>query len=87
MVAYKVSTSSPSPHRGERVTPGLTALTRIGASSTASARVSESMAPQMLDATDQPGEGRSPAVPVVSVMEPPGRRWGRAARTAASAPK
>ena len=47
----------------------------------------EVTAPQMLAATDQPGVGRSPAVPVVRVIEPPGRSRGSAARTADSAPK
>ena len=40
-----------------------------------------------LAATAQPGAGRRPAVPVVKVIEPPGRRCGPAACTAASAPK
>jgi hypothetical protein len=40
-------------HSGDRITPGQTALTRMGASSTASARVSDSTAPQMLAATAQ----------------------------------
>ena len=55
--------------------PGHTALTRIGASSTASARVSASVAPQMLAATVQPLRGRNPAIPLVNVIEPPGRIW------------
>jgi hypothetical protein len=50
----------------------------MGASSTASARVSDSTAPQMLAATAQPGPGRRPAMPVVKVIEPPGCRCGAA---------
>jgi hypothetical protein len=42
---------------GTRTTPGQTALTRMGASSTASARVSDSTAPQMLAATAPSGTG------------------------------
>jgi len=53
-------------------TPGETALTRVGASSTASARVSDTIAPQMLAAIVQPLSGRAPAMPVVSTIEPPG---------------
>jgi hypothetical protein len=74
-------------HSGERTTPGATALTRTGASSTASARVSDSTAPQILAATAQPGPGRRPAMPVVRVIEPPGFRCGAAACAAHSAPK
>ena len=74
-------------HSGDRTTPGQTALTRMGASSTASARVSDSTAPQMLAATAQPGLGRRPAMPVVKVIEPPACRCGVAAWTAHSAPK
>jgi NADP-dependent 3-hydroxy acid dehydrogenase YdfG len=48
------STSDMVCHKGERTTPGATAFTRTGASSTASERVSPSTAPQMLDATAQP---------------------------------
>jgi hypothetical protein len=44
----------------------MTAFTRIGASSTASARVSDSSAPQALATTVHPAAGRRPAAPVVS---------------------
>ncbi len=48
-------------------------FTRIGASSTASARVSPSIAEQMLAPSDQPAWGRVPARPEVKTIEPPGR--------------
>ena len=80
------SASAMAAHSGERTIPGCTAFTRIGASSTASARVSASTAPQMLAATAHPGPGRCDAVPVVSVIDPPSRMCGTAARTAARAP-
>src|SRR2546429_1563924 len=47
-----------------RTTPGDTALTRIGANSTARARVSASMVPQTLAAITHPFSGRWPAIPV-----------------------
>src|ERR1700736_749012 len=60
-------------HSAVLTTPGETALTRIGASSIASARVSASIAPQMLAATVHPLRGRRLAIPVVRTIEPPGR--------------
>jgi hypothetical protein len=51
-----------------RTTPGLTASTRSGANSTASALVNPLTAPQMLAATAQPGPARAFAIPVVSVI-------------------
>src|SRR5262249_15673768 len=53
--------------------PGATTLTRIGASSTANARVSPSMAEQMLAPSDQPDRGRMLARPDVKTIEPPCR--------------
>src|SRR5579862_696987 len=58
-------------HSGVRTTPGETMLTRMGASSTASARVSPSIAAQMLAPSDQPACGRCPAIPEVKTIEPP----------------
>jgi hypothetical protein len=49
-----------------RTTPGDTALTRIGANSTARARVSASIVPQTLAAITHPFCERWPAIPVVS---------------------
>src|ERR1700728_255701 len=59
------------PHSAVLTTPGETMLTRMGASSTASARVSPSIAEQMLDATAQPACGRRPATPELNTIEPP----------------
>jgi hypothetical protein len=66
--------SSPnSRHSSVRTTPGATTLTRSGASSSASARVSDSIAPHSAAATEVPGSGLRPAVPVVRTTEPPSR--------------
>ena len=62
-------------------------LTRIGASSTANARVNPSIAEQVLDATDQPLPGRAPATPEVKTMDPPGRSLPCGAFAAARAPQ
>ena len=81
------SSSLMSRHRLLRTTPDATALTRIGASSTANARVSASSAPQMLAATVQLASGRASAMPVLRTMDPPGRRCAAACLTAAYAPQ
>lgn len=72
-------------HSGERTTPGATAFTRTGASSTANAVVSAFIAPQRLTAS-APNLGCSPADPLVSVMEPPAGRRGPNTRTVLHAP-
>jgi hypothetical protein len=77
------SSSLMSRQRLLRTTPGATAFTRIGASSTASARVSASTAPQMLEATVQVACGRALAMPELRTIEPPGRKRGAACLTAA----
>ncbi len=74
-------------HIGVRIAPGRTALTRTGASSTASPRASPSMAAAPLAASAAPGTGRTPTVPEVSTIEPPGRRRGGACLTAVTAPQ
>jgi hypothetical protein len=66
---------------------GTTALTRIGASSRASALVSPSIAATTLDTTAVPPCGRVDAMPLVSTIEPPGRRCGAPYLAALSAPK
>ena len=68
-----------------RTTPGHTALTRMGANSTAKARVKASIVPQTLAATVHPLCGRRPATPVVSTIEPSLRISGLAYLTAARA--
>ena len=72
-------------HSGVRITPGATALTRMGASSTASAVVRAFIAPHRLTGS-APNPGCQAAVPLVSVIEPPSRRRGPKTRTALSAP-
>ena len=67
--------------------PGATAFTRIGASSTASVRVSEFIAPHTLAGSASPVMGRSATVPDVSVIDPPERMLDAAACTAVNAPK
>ncbi|XXU58574.1 hypothetical protein WME81_11855 [Sorangium sp. So ce1078] len=52
-------------HRSVLTTPGQTAFTRMGASSTESALASDSIAPQMLAPRAQPARGRSVAIPDV----------------------
>ena len=74
-------------HSSVLTTPGQTAFTRIGASSTAKARVSASIAPQMLAASVQPFCGRKPATPLVKVIDPPGLIWGLPYFTAMNAPQ
>src|SRR3569833_1000132 len=73
------------PQRLVLITPGTTLFTRMGASSTASARTNPSMAPQIADATDQPLPGRVLAIPLVKLMEPPGLRFFAPYFTAAKA--
>src|ERR1700741_457661 len=68
-----------------RTTPGDTALTRIGANSTAKARVSETRAPHPAAATVQVLWGRAPAIPVVNTIDPPCLIFGVAYFTAAKA--
>jgi hypothetical protein len=68
-----------------RTTPGDTALTRIGASSIARARVSASIVPQTLAAITHPLCGRWPATPVVRTIEPPLQICGLPYLTVASA--
>src|SRR5262245_51406412 len=48
-------------------------LTRMGASSTARARISPSMAALMLAPRAQPARGRLAAIPDVNTIEPPSR--------------
>ena len=74
-------------HIGVRITPGRTALTRSGASSTASPLVRPSMAAAPLAASAAPGAGRTPIVPDVSTIEPPGLIRGAAFLTAAITPR
>ena len=74
-------------HSGDLTTPGQTALTRMGASSTASARGQQSStAPQMLAATAQPGLA-APGDAAGQGDRPAGLHLSTAARTAPSAPK
>jgi len=86
-LSYKCSRSSAPMlcQRLVRTTPGDTALTRMGASSTASARVKASIVPQTLAARIHPLCGRRPATPVVSTIEPSLRICGLAYLTAARA--
>ena len=72
-------------HRFVRTTPGDTALTRMGASSIARARVKASIVPQTLAAITHPLCGRRPATPVVRTIEPPFRICGLPYLTVASA--
>ena len=60
-------------------------LTRMGANSTAKARVKASIVPQTLAATVHSLCGRRPATPVVSTIEPSLRICGLAYLTAAHA--
>jgi len=55
------------------ITPGDTAFTRTGASSSASARASDSSAPLAALTIAEFGRGRTLRKPVTSVSEPPGR--------------
>jgi hypothetical protein len=67
------SASGMPDHNGLRTVPGDTAFTRTGASSTARALAYASIVPAVPDATAHPGDGRAPAIPLVSTIDPPGR--------------
>ena len=58
---------------GVSITPGETALTRTGASSSASARESDSSAPLAALTIAEFGRGRTLKNPETSVSDPPGR--------------
>jgi hypothetical protein len=70
-------------HMAVRKKPGATAFTRSGASSTANVRVSDSIAPRILDGIVQAGSGRDDATPLVRVIEPPARMRGAPGRSQA----
>ncbi len=81
---YRRSTASRSCsdiplHSGVFTTPAQTELTRIGARSETRPRVSDSTAPATAQVRAHPFQGRIATMPLVSVMDPPGRIYGAAA--------
>ncbi len=70
-----------------RTAPGQTALTRIGARSTARPRVRYSMPPAIAVESAEPLRGRCATSPLVRVIDPPSRICPRLCLIAASAPQ
>ena len=66
--------------------PGTTRLTRVGASSAASARGGSSIAMQILAPSAQPERRRRPALPELNMIELPGRMLGVPYLAAKNAP-
>src|SRR3954454_16467687 len=71
---------------GVSTQPGDTTLTRIGASSTASAAASEASAPLSAASNDARGPGRYAAMPEVNTIEPPGSSSGAPCLASSSGP-
>src|SRR5260370_37992097 len=73
--------------RGVSISPGATVLTRIGASSSAKPRPSDSTALHEAPITAPPGNGLCPATPVRNVIEPSGGIFGAAYLAVKKAPQ
>ncbi|GAO02034.1 hypothetical protein PSR1_00901 [Anaeromyxobacter sp. PSR-1] len=80
----------PSPATASQISvstqPGESAFTRSGASSSAAARTNAASAPFTAAIIEPRGMGRSAAIPVVNVSEPPGRSAGAPCFASSSAP-